>query len=161
MSEETPDAAEYRILHKVIRKITHDITTFSFNTAVSTFMICVNDLQNAKCNKRAILEPIVIMLAPFAPHIAEELFSRLGHATSVNDAKFPVAEEKYLIENTFNYPVSFNGKTRFMLELPIDIKAPEAEQAVLAHEAAQRWIEGKQVRKIIFVPKKIINVVVA
>ena len=159
-TDEEPTEAEYRILHRTIRKIQRDIETFSFNTAVSTFMICVNDLQDLRCTKRRILEPLVIMLAPFAPHIAEEIYAAFGHDTSVTDARFPEADEKYLVENTFNYPVSFNGKTRFMLELPLNIDAKGAEEAVLAHETGKKWTEGKTIRKVIFVPKKIINIVV-
>ena len=122
-------------------------------------MICVNELQEMKCNKRQILEPFIILLAPFAPHIAEELWRSLGHTESVTSAPYPVANEQYLIESIFNYPVSFNGKTRFTIELPVDMDAKTIEETVLATEAAQKWTEGKTPKKLIIVPKKIINVV--
>ena len=123
-------------------------------------MICVNELQELKCNKREILEPFIVLLSPFAPHIAEELWHALGHTESVTDATYPVANEKYLIENSFTYPVSFNGKTRFTLEFPADMDAKTIEATVLATDAAQKWMEGKTPKKVIIVPKKIINVVV-
>ena len=127
-------------------------------------MICVNELQEQKCNtcagKRQILEPFVVLLAPFAPHIAEELWHTLGNTGSVTDAPYPVANEQYLVENSFTYPVSFNGKTRFTLELPVDMDAKTVEATVLAAEAAQKWMEGKMPKKVIIVPKKIINIVV-
>lgn len=160
ISEETPTAAEYKSLHKCIKKIQDDTERFSFNTAVSTFMICVNELTDLKCNKRAILEPLLIMLSPYAPHISEELWANMGHAESVSFAVLPVFEEKYVIENSFTYPVSFNGKTRFMLELPVNMPKEEIEKQVLAHEDAQKWIGEGGVKKVIVVPNKIVNVVV-
>ncbi|MDR1865357.1 MAG: leucine--tRNA ligase [Bacteroidales bacterium] len=160
VSDEAPTAQELKTLHKTIRKVTADIENFSFNTAVSAFMICVGELQEQQCNKRRILEPFVILLSPFAPHIAEELWETLGHAESVTRAPYPVADEQYLTENSFTYPVSFNGKTRFTLELPVDMDAKTMEQTVLAHETAQKWLAGNPPKKIIIVPKKIINVVV-
>jgi leucyl-tRNA synthetase len=162
--EETPSpkesGLELKTLHKTIKKVTTDIENFSFNTAVSAFMICVNELTEQNCNNRHILEPLVVLIAPFAPHIAEELWQALGHTESVTTAPYPVANEQYLVENTFTYPVSFNGKTRFMLELPIDMDMKTIEQTVLAHETAKKWTEGKPPKKVIIVPKKIINVVV-
>jgi len=160
VSDETSTPQELKTLHKTIKKVTTDIENFSFNTAVSAFMICVNELQEQKCNKRQILEPFIILLAPFAPHIAEELWQALGHTESVTGAPYPIANEQYLIENNFTYPVSFNGKTRFTLELPVDMDAKTIEEIVLATEAARKWTEGKTPKKVIIVPKKIINVVI-
>ena len=155
--EPTPD--ELKSLHKLIKKVTYDIEHFSYNTSISAFMICVNELGGLKCTKRAILEPLVIVLAPFAPHIAEELWHELGHETTVCDSQWPAYEEKYLIENTANYAISFNGKVRFNLALPADMSKEEVEKAALAHEYSAKWLEGKQIRKVIVVPKKIVNIV--
>lgn len=159
VSEEQPTEAEWRVLHKTIRKVEDDIERFSLNTAVSAFMICVNELSELKCHKRAILEPLSILISPYAPHIAEELWYLLGHSESVVKQEFPLCEEKYLVEDVVHYPVSFNGKTRFKLELPASMTAKEVEAAVLASEEAKKWTEGKQIRKIIVVPQRIINIV--
>ena len=156
----TPTAAELKILHKTIKKIDEDIERLSFNTSVSAFMICLNELMELKCAKRAILEPLVICLSPFAPHITEELWSKLGHTTSVLKASYPKFEEKYLIENTFSYPVSFNGKTRFMLELPLTLTKEEIEKQVLASEEGKKWIKDATIKKVIVVPNKIVNIVI-
>ena len=131
VSDEKPTAAELKVLHKTIKKIDEDIERLSFNTAVSAFMICLNELHDLKCAKRAILEPLLICLSPFAPHIAEELWSKLGHGSSILKASYPKFEESYLVENTFAYPVSFNGKTRFMLELPLTLTKEQIEKEVL------------------------------
>jgi leucyl-tRNA synthetase len=155
-----PSPAELKILHKTIKKIDEDIERLSFNTSVSAFMICLNELMELKCNKRAILEPLIICLSPFAPHIAEELWSKLGHDTSVLKATYPKFEEKYLVENTFAYPVSFNGKTRFMLELPLTLAKEEIEKQVLASEEAKKWLKDGNVKKVIVVPNKIVNIVI-
>ena len=160
VSEEKATAEELKVLHKAIRKIEDDITRFSFNTAVSTYMICVNDLSALKCNKREILEPLAILLSPYASHMAEELWQLLGHEGSIEYVDFPKFKKEYVEENTFEYPVSFNGKMRFKITLPVDMPKEEAEKAVVEAEEAQKWIEGKTVRKIIVVPKRIINVVV-
>ncbi len=160
ISEEKATKDELKVLHKTIKKITDDIEKFSFNTCVSAFMICVNELGSLKCNKREILEPLTILLAPFAPHLSEELWSLLGHENTVCDAQWPEFVASHLVESTFSYPVSFNGKMRFKLEMPVDAPNNEIEEAVKNHESAQKWLEGKTVRKIIIVPKKIINVVV-
>lgn len=152
-------AAELKVLHNLIRKVATDIENFSFNTSVSAFMIAVNELTDLKCNSRAVLEPLVILLSPFAPHICEELWSALGHTASIADASFPVYEEKYTVEDTFEYPVSFNGKMRFKIALPKTISAKDAEAAVLESPNTAKYLEGKPVRKIIFVPSKIINIV--
>jgi leucyl-tRNA synthetase len=160
VSNEKPIPAELKILHKTILKIREDIERFSFNTAVSNFMICVNELTDLRCGKRSILEPLNILISSFAPHISEELWSSLGHTESITFASFPVFNEEFIRENTFNYPVSFNGKLRFMLDLPIGITAQEAEAAVIAAPESQKWLGGNAPKKVIFVPKKIINVVI-
>lgn len=152
--------AELKALHKTIKKISGDIEHFSFNTSVSAFMICLNELGDLKCHKRLVLEPLLVILAPFAPHICEELWNKAGHAESIAYAPWPEWDEKYLVENTHNYPVSFNGKMRYQLELPMDMGKDEIEKTVLAHEKSQKYLEGKQVRKVIIVPKKIVNIVV-
>jgi leucyl-tRNA synthetase len=160
VSGESPSAPELKVLHKTIRKIKEDIERFSFNTAVSTFMICVNELTDLKCSKKDILAPLNVLLSPFAPHIAEEIWSLLGNSGSINSARFPEFNEEFVRENTFNYPVSFNGKLRFQLELPLDCPASQAEAAVLAAPESQKWLAGGAPKKVIFVPRKIINVVV-
>ncbi len=165
VSDENPTAEEWKVLHKTIRKIEDDTERFSFNTAVSTFMIAVNELSDLKCNKREILEPLSILLSSYTPHIAEELWAKckgVAHntATTISQATFPKFEEKYVVENTFTYPISFNGKTRFMLELPIDMPNAEIEKAVLAHADTQKWLNGGAPKKMIIVPKKIVNVVI-
>ncbi|MBI9033959.1 MAG: leucine--tRNA ligase [Bacteroidales bacterium] len=160
VSDEEPTKEEFKILHQTIKKISEDIERFSFNTSVAQFMICTNELTSKKCNKRAILEPLVVLISPFAPHLAEELWAELGHEQSVNHTIFPEFNEEYLKENTFSYPVSFNGKMRFKLELPADMPKEEVEKAALAAEEAQKWLEGKSPKKIIVVPKRIINIVI-
>jgi leucyl-tRNA synthetase len=160
VSDAEASPQELKILHKTILKIREDIERFSFNTAVSTFMICTNELTDLKCNKRAILEPLNILLAPFAPHIAEEFWSLMGHEGSISYANFPEFNEEFVRENTISYPVSFNGKLRFQLELPVGVTQQEAEAAVLAAPESAKWLAGGAPKKIIFVPKKIINVVV-
>ncbi|RLD49723.1 MAG: leucine--tRNA ligase, partial [Bacteroidetes bacterium] len=161
ITDEKVDAKELKILHQTINKIEQDITRFSFNTAVSQFMICVNELTDLKCHKKEILENLLVLLSSYAPHISEELWEKLGNKDSVTYATFPEFKEEYVKENTCEYPVSFNGKMRFKLELPIDMPKDEVEKIALGHEKAQKWIEGKQIRKVIVVPKKIINVVVS
>jgi leucyl-tRNA synthetase len=160
VSDDEPSKEELKILHKTIRKTGDDIERFSFNTAVSNFMICVNDLTDLKCNKRAILEPLVILIAPYAPHMAEELWEQLGHRETITFASFPEYKQEYTIENTFHYPVSFNGKMRFQLELSLNLTVPEIEQAVMKAPETEKWLQGKPPRKIIVVPKKIINIVI-
>jgi leucyl-tRNA synthetase len=160
VSDEEPSKEELKILHKTIKKIQDDIERFSFNTGVSNFMICGNELSELKCNKRKILEPLVILIAPYAPHMAEELWESLGHAGSITFASFPEYNEEYTVENTFAYPVSFNGKMRFQLALSLLMTVPEIEQAVLAAPESEKWLEGKSPKKIIVVQKKIINIVI-
>ncbi|MEG0517606.1 MAG: leucine--tRNA ligase [Bacteroidales bacterium] len=159
VSQEKATPAELKALHKLILKVSTDIEAFSFNTSVSAFMIAVNELQDLKCNKREILEQIVILLAPFAPHITEELWSLLGHKESVSAASFPVYVEAYTIENMVEYPVSFNGKMRFKLELPKDMSVKEVEAAVRANENTAKYIGEGGIKKMIVVPAKIINIV--
>jgi leucyl-tRNA synthetase len=161
LSDEPASAEEFKALHRTIKKITDDIERFAFNTCVSGFMICVNELTDLKCNKREILEPLLALLAPFAPHVAEELWHHTGKTGTVCDAQWPILNESYLVESIFSYPVSFNGKTRFKLDLPVDMPVAEIEKAALAHESSQKWLEGVAVRKIVIVPNKIINIVVA
>ena len=158
VSDEVPTPAELKTLHKTIKKVGEDIENFSFNTSVSAFMICLNEL--GPCNKRAILEPLVVLLAPFAPHIAEELWESLGHTTSVCDAAFPAYEEQYLVEESIEYPVSFNGKMRYKKALPAGLSPKEVEAAVLADPAAEKYLDGKTPKKVIVVPGKIVNVVI-
>ncbi len=159
ISDEKATPAELKTLHKTIKKVTEDIGNFSFNTSVSAFMICLNELGD--CNKREILDPLVRLLYPFAPHITEELWTTaLGHDTSLFDAEMPVFNPDFLVENSFEYPVSFNGKLRFKKELPLGISNAEIEKAVLADENAGKYLEGKTPKKIIIVPGKIINVVI-
>ena len=160
VTDEEPSADALKSIHKLIKKVTGDIENFSYNTSVSAFMICVNELTAMKCRSRAVLEPLVILLAPFAPHIAEELWHRLGHDTSVTVAPWPEYDEKYLVENSVKYPVSFNGKVRYTLTLPASATKEEVEAAALADPAAAKWLDGKTVRKTIVVPGKIVNIVV-
>jgi len=160
ISDAEPTKAELKSLHKSIKKITEDIERFSFNTSVSNFMICVNELTEQKCNKRAILEPLLIILSPYAPHITEELWEKLGHKESIAFAPFPLCNESYLVEDNFAYPVSFNGKMRFNIELPLTLSAPEIEKIVMEAEQTLKYLEGKTPKKVIVVPKKIVNIVV-
>ncbi|MCM4159510.1 leucine--tRNA ligase [Antarcticibacterium flavum] len=159
VSNEKASADSLKTLHKTIKKVTEDIEAFSFNTAVSTFMICVNELTAQKCNQREVLEPLAVLLAPYAPHIAEELWERLGHSESISTAEYPVYEEKYLVESTKEYPVSFNGKMRFTLELPLDMSREDIEKAVMENEKTQKQLEGRTPKKVIVVPGKIVNIV--
>lgn len=159
VSDAEPTKDELKTLHKTIKKVEEDIENFSFNTSVSTFMIAVNELTALKCNKRAILEPLLVLISPYAPHIAEELWSQLGHNESISTVAFPKFEEKHLVESSKNYPVSFNGKMRFTLELPLDMNKDEIEKTVMAHEKTQQQLAGREPKKIIIVPGKIINIV--
>ena len=160
VSDEDPTKEELKSLHKLIKKVSFDIENFSFNTSVSAFMICVNELSQLKCNKKAILSDLLVCLAPFAPHIAEELWHKLGNEQTICDAKFPELNEEYLKENVFSYAISFNGKSRFVLEFPADVSNTEIEKTVLEHPYSQKWLDGKSPRKVIIVPRKIVNIVV-
>lgn len=159
LNDEEPSAEELKILHKTIKKIRYDIENFSFNTSVSAFMICINELSSLQCSKKSILEPFVILLAPFAPHIAEELYQALGNEHTIFDASFPVCNEDYLVESMIKYPISFNGKVRFTMELAADMDKSAIEQTVLANEQTIKHLQGKDVKKVIVVPGKIVNLV--
>ena len=158
LTDEPATEKELRTLHKTIKKVTEDIENFSFNTSVAAFMICLNELGD--CSKRAVLEPLVVLLAPFAPHIAEELWAQAGHTTSVCDATYPVCEEKYLVQSAFEYPVSVNGKLRFKKEYATTMTPAEIQAAVVTAPEAQKWLDGKAPKKVIVVPGKIINIVI-
>lgn len=160
VSDDEPSQKEYKALHKAIKKMEEDMENFSFNTSVSSFMICVNELSALKTNKRAILEPLAIMVSPYAPHIAEELWSLLGHTESIAEATFPVFEEKHLKERVFEYPIMINGKMRAKINLDLSLSKDEVQEAALADETVQKWLEGKAPKKIIIVPGRIINLVV-
>ena len=160
VSDEIPSREELKVLHKTIKKVEYDIENFSFNTSIPAFMICTNELTALKCNKRVVLEPLVIALAPFAPHMAEELWSLLGHTQSITKESFPKWEEKFLVEDAFEYPVSFNGKVRFKLSMPLTATNADIEAAVKAAPESTKWLEGKEIKKMIIVPKKIVNIVI-
>lgn len=160
VSDDEPTKEEYKILHTLIKKVFYDLENFSFNTSVSSFMIAVNELQKLKCSKRKILEPLAIIVSPYAPHICEELWSVLGHSESIEFAPFPKLDEKYLAEDEIDYPVSFNGKMRFKLSLPADLEVTQIEEAILKDERTVKQLEGKSPKKVIIVPKKIINIVI-
>ena len=159
VTDETPTAEMLKALHKTIKKVNEDIQSFSFNTSVSQFMICVNELSALKCHHKAILEPVAILIAPFAPHIAEELWKHLGHTQSITYAPYPVHEDKYLQEDSKEYPVSFNGKVRFKRAFPTDMPVAEIEKAILADPQTMEQLQGKAPKKVIVVPNRIINVV--
>ena len=157
VTDEAPTPKELKTLHKTIKKVREDIENFSFNTSVAAFMICLNEL--GECRKRAILEPLVALLAPFAPHIAEELWEQLGHTASVCDAPYPVCDESYLVEQSFEYPVMINGKLRFKQEDALTASPDEITADIVARPAAQKWLDGKAPKKVIVVKGKIINIV--
>ncbi len=160
VTDEPATKEELKSLHKLIKKVTGDIEAFSYNTSISAFMICVNELFNLKCGKRAILNPLIVTLAPFAPHIAEELWERLGNEGSVCDARWPAYDETYLVEDQVNYTISFNGKARFNMSFPTDTDKESVQEAVLSDARSAKWITGKQIAKVIIIPKKIVNIVV-
>ncbi len=160
VTDEPATKEELKALHKLIKKVTGDIEQFSYNTSISAFMICVNELFSLKCSKKEILNQLIITLAPFAPHVCEELWETLGNEGSVCDAKWPEYNEEYLTENTVNYTISFNGKARFNMEFPADAAPDAIQAAVLADERSAKWMEGKAIVKVIVVPKKIVNIVI-
>lgn len=159
VSDVEPTRDELKVFHKTIKKIQYDIDNYSFNTSVSEFMICANELSSMKCNKRSILEPLVVALAPFAPHIAEELWEKLGHKDTILNASFPQYDEQYLTESSFNYPISINGKVRAQMNFALDMPKEDIEKVVLASEIVMKWTEGKPPKKVIVVQGKIVNVV--
>jgi leucyl-tRNA synthetase len=160
VSNEKASNEELKILHKTIKKVTEDIESMSFNTSVSAFMVATNELGTLKCRKQEILEPILIILAPFAPHIAEELWHQLGNKESIHIANWPKYNATLLVENSFNYPISINGKTRAQIEFELTVTEDEIKQAVLNHDLVIKWMEGKPLKKFILVKGRIVNVVV-
>jgi leucyl-tRNA synthetase len=159
-NNEEPDLKEWKVLHKTIRKVESDTEGFSFNTAVSAFMVCVNELTDLQCRKKSILEPLLVMLAPYAPHISEELWHQLGNHASVLNAAYPLFDPDYLVEANKEYPVSVNGKLRTNITVPADASQEMVEKQVLSNEVIQKWLNGGSPKKIIFVKDKMVNVVV-
>jgi leucyl-tRNA synthetase len=159
-NEEKATPAELKVLHRTIKKLEEDTERFSFNTGVSAFMMCVNDLTDLKCTKKEILEPLLILLTPYAPHVSEELWHLLGNTTSILDASYPAVNESYLVESSKEYPISINGKLRTTIQISLDASQAEVEGIVLSNEVVQKWLEGKPHKKIIFVKGKMVNVVV-
>ena len=161
VTDAEPTKAELKSLHKIIKKVEEDIERFSFNTSVSSFMICVNELTDLKCNKRAILQDLVVVLAPYAPHITEELWQLLGHAAgSLSYAQFPKFVPAYLVEDEFAYPISVNGKMRMNLTVSLSLEPAEVEQVVLENEDVQKYLDGKTPKKVIVVKGRIVNIVI-
>ena len=159
VTDEVPTKDNLKTLHKTIKKVADDIENFSFNTSVSQFMICVNELSTQGCHSRAILEPLAVVISPYAPHIAEELWSLLGNKGSIATVPFPVFEPKHLVESEKEYPVSFNGKMRFTIVLPLDLTKEQIEEIVMKDERTIKQLEGRTPNKVIIVPGKIINLV--
>ncbi|MCC6683940.1 MAG: class I tRNA ligase family protein, partial [Bacteroidia bacterium] len=160
VTEEAPAPAELKVLHKTIKKVQEDIENLSFNTSVSAFMVCVNELSDLKCSKKSVLSDLLILLSPFAPHICEELWSKAGNNNSITKATFPAFNANYLVESSFSYPISINGKVRTNIEMDLSLESKEVEARVLADETVQKWLEGKQPKKVIHVKGRIVNVVV-
>ena len=159
VTDTEPTADNLKTLHKTIKKVEEDIENFSFNTSVSTFMIACNELTYQQCTSKAILEPLLVLLSPYAPHIAEELWSKLGHEESISTAPFPKFDPSHLVESSKEYPISFNGKTKFTMELPLDLSKDAIEKAVMAHEKTIAQLQGREPKKVIIVPGKIVNIV--
>jgi leucyl-tRNA synthetase len=157
--EESASKESLKTLHKTIKKVSEDIENFSFNTSVSTFMIAVNELSAQKCNAKEVLEPLAILIAPYAPHIAEEFWNKLGNNESISIAVFPIFDEKYLVESSKKYPISFNGKMKFTMDLPLDLSKDEIEAAVLKNEKTIQYLDGRTPKRVIVVPGKIVNIV--
>ncbi|HEY0273040.1 MAG TPA: class I tRNA ligase family protein, partial [Chitinophaga sp.] len=160
VTEEQPSPEALKVLHKTIQKIDHDTEHFSYNTAVSQFMICVNELATLKARQRAVLEPLLVLLAPYAPHISAELWQTLGNTTSVLDAAYPVFNEQYVKESAFNYPVAVNGKTRIEMSIPLDADNTAIEAAVLANDDLKKWLEGKEIKRVVIVKGRMVNLVI-
>ena len=157
--QKAPTQEELKSLHKLIKKVSQDIPQFSYNTSISAFMICVNELQQLKCTNREVLKKMVILIAPFAPHIAEELWERLGEQGSVCDAQWPEYNDEYLVENTISLGIAFNGKRRFEMSFAADADNKTIEDAVLHDERAQKYLDGMNIVKVIIVPKRMVNIV--
>ena len=160
VSEVKPTKQNLKTLHKTIKKVEEDIERYSFNTVVSTLMICINELTDQKCNNREIISEFAILLSSYAPHISEEVWSRLGNQKSITTASFPKWNENYLIEDEINYPISFNGKTRFIVAFSSNMTKGEVESEIMQHEKTIQYLEGREPKKIIVVPKRIVNIVV-
>ena len=159
-TDEAPDPNELKALHATLKKVSEDVEKFAFNTCVSQFMICLNDLSDLKCHKRQILEPLTIALSSFAPHMCEEIWKDLGHSGSISGVAFPEFDESFLVEDSISYPISFNGKTRMNIELGADLSKEEVEKLVLANQVVIDRLEGATPKKVIVVPKRIVNIVV-
>ncbi len=159
VSDGEPTDKAFKILHKAIKKVSEDIENFSFNTSVSAFMICVNELNALKCNNRLILEDLCVLLSPFAPHICEEIWNKLGNDKSISNVKYPVYNPDFLKENMIDYPVSFNGKLRFKINLQTSLTVDEIKKEVIKHEKTEKYLNLKEIKKVIIVPNKIINIV--
>ncbi|MEZ7901992.1 MAG: class I tRNA ligase family protein, partial [Flavobacteriales bacterium] len=160
VTEGEADKKSLKTLHTAIKKITEDLERYSFNTIVSNLMICVNELQAQKCNNKEVLSELLVLASPYAPHICEELWNKLGNSESISFAAWPLFNPEFLVEANHNYPVSFNGKMRFMLELPSTMQKDDIEKAVMAHEKTAGYLDGKAPKKVIIVPKKIVNIVI-
>jgi len=160
VTEEKASQEELKILHKTIKKVEEDTERFSYNTSVSAFMVCVNELTELKCHKKEILEPVLILLAPYAPHVSEELWQLLGNDHSILDAPYPVFNQQFLVESSKEYPVSVNGKLRTQIDISLDASQQQVEEIVMANAVVQKWMEGRPPKKIIFVKGKMVNVVV-
>ena len=159
INDQEPSKDELKILHKTINKVSQDIENFSFNTAVSAFMICVNELNSLNCNNRLILKDLCVLLSPFAPHICEELWNKLGNNQSISKVNYPIFNPEFVKESNIEYPVSFNGKLRFKLNLDISLNIDEIKKIILNHEKTLKYLDDKEIKKVIIVPKKIINIV--
>ncbi len=160
VTDETSAKEELKVLHKTIKKVQEDIESFSFNTAVSAFMVCVNELGSLKCHKKAVLSELVVLLSPYAPHITEELYAALGHeAGTLAQATFPTWQQEHVTDDEFEYPIQINGKVRATISFPLDTLPADIEKEVLANETVQKWLDGKSPKKVIVVPKRIVNVV--
>jgi leucyl-tRNA synthetase len=159
-NEEKGTDAEFKVLHRTIKKIEEDTERFSYNTAVSAFMVCVNELADLKCHKKEILEPLLILITPYAPHIAEELWHLIGNSESVIDASFPKFESKYLVESSKEYPISINGRMRTTINISLDASSEQVEEIVLSNEVVKKWLDDKSPKKVIYVKNKMVNVVV-
>jgi len=159
VDEDKPTVDELKIMNKTIKKVSKDIERYSFNTAVSAFMICTNELSFLKCNKKDILSPLVLALSPFAPHLSEELWAKLGNKESVSKGSYPAYNEKYIEDDFYEYPIAINGKMRAKMTFALDTPQQDIENQVLASEIVKKWTEGKSPKKVIIVPKKIVNIV--